>query len=74
VPPTWLSKIRITTLPESNDQGSWFGIRVEHAGFVDDPKLYDMAREFHDTIVAGMAKADYHDAEADDSTDEEEKF
>ena len=74
VPPTWLSKIRITTLPESNDQGSWFGIRVEHAGFVDDPKLYDMARDFYATIVAGMAKADYHDAELNDSTDEEEKF
>jgi hypothetical protein len=60
-PPTWMSKIHITTVAESNDQGSWHGVRVEHAGFIDSAEVYEAGKIFHDMIVAGQAKADYHD-------------
>lgn len=73
-PPTWLSKIRITTVPESNNQGSWFGVRVEHAGYLDDAATYDLGRDFHNIISEGKAKVDYHDAELDDSNTGEDKF
>ena len=73
-PPTWLSKIRITTVPESNSQGSWHGIRVEHAGFIDDPELYELGRKFHDAIVAGSVKVDYHSEEEPKDAGSEEAF
>lgn len=58
-PPTWMSKIRITTVAESNDQGSWNGIRVEHAGLIDSVELYDAGKAFHDIIVGGGGRVDY---------------
>lgn len=62
-PPTWFSKIRITTAQESNEQGSWHGIRVEHAGFIEDAATYELGKAFHDTISEGKAKASYDEDE-----------
>ena len=65
-PPTWMNRIRITTVQESNDQGSWHGIRVEPDGFIDDEATYTMGKNFHDLIAEGGARANY--AEADDGS------
>lgn len=72
-PPTWMNKIRITTVAESNDQGSWFGIRVEHAGFIDDAETYEAGKSFHAVIAEGRAKADYK-AEEDHEAVDPDKF
>lgn len=48
---------RVTTVPESNDQGSWFGWKVEHYGPVTDIKLYNAAKEFRDAVIKGRAQA-----------------
>jgi hypothetical protein len=58
-PPTWMNKIRLKTVPESNDQGSWFGIKVENEGFIKDPELYKLGKEFHETVTEGQAKVVY---------------
>lgn len=63
-PPTWANKIRITTVPESNDQGSWHGVKFESAGFVTDADLYKAGKEFHAAIASGEAKVNYAEAEA----------
>lgn len=58
-PPTWASKIRLTTTHESNDKGSWYGIRVELDGFLSDADLYASAKEFNAAIMEGAARAAY---------------
>jgi hypothetical protein len=60
-PPTWMNKIRITTVQESNDEGSWWGVRVEHAGFVDSRELYEAGKAFYNIIGEGKARAEYHE-------------
>jgi hypothetical protein len=75
-PPTWMSKIRITVpqQQESNDKGSWYGIRVEHAGLIDDEALYEMGRNFHDVIVAGAMKVDYRGMDDEAAQADGDKF
>jgi len=68
-PPTWMNKIRITTLPESNDLGNWNGIRVEHEGFIDDEVTYDAGKAFHDIIAAGKAHVNYADLDNEEPSD-----
>lgn len=58
-PPTWLNRIRITTLPESNDQGSWHGIKFAQEGFIDSAELYAAGKALHESIAGGKVKADY---------------
>jgi hypothetical protein len=77
-PPTWLSKIRLTTVTETNDKGSWYGIKMEAAGFVDSKEIYNAGKAFHDIIASGVAKVDYHAEEAAGGsaaeTDDDGKF
>lgn len=75
-PPSWLSKIRITVPAEqeSNEQGSWYGYRVEHAGFIDDEAIYDAGKAFHDIIAAGQARVNYAEAGDDAEAAGQGKF
>lgn len=66
-PPTWGSKIHLSTVPESNDKGSWHGIKAQLDGFLDDEDLYNAAKEFNRAIMAGSTRAAYESTnEADD--------
>lgn len=71
-PPTWMNKIKMTTVLESNDQGSWYGVRFEADGFIDSADLYNAGKAFHEQIAAGEAGANY--AEADGVKTESDKF
>ena len=69
-PPTWMNQIRMTTVLESNDQGSWYGVKFSAEGFIEDPSLYAAGKLFHDAIAAGELKVNYQaDAEGAESTD-----
>lgn len=48
---------RITTVPESNDKGSWFGVKIEQEGIVTNPGLFKAAMEFRDAVKSGSAQA-----------------
>ena len=61
-PPTWMNQVHITTVLESNDQGSWYGVKFELAGFVESKDLYDAGKAFHEAISAGEAKANFAEA------------
>ncbi len=50
-------KYRLTTVPESNDKGSWFGLKVELEGLVEDAAEYNEAAKFRQAIRSGTAKA-----------------
>jgi hypothetical protein len=63
-PPTFASVVHATTLPESNDKGNWFGIRMELLRFVDREEVYVAARAFRDSVTRGTVEVRYEDAEA----------
>lgn len=65
-PPTWISKIRLTTVIESNDKGSWYGLKMVPEGFIANQELYNAGKAFHSLIADGGAKVDY--AAADEAS------
>jgi len=58
-PPTWMNQIKIIPVLESNDQGSWYGVRFEPAGYINSEELYQAGKAFHAAIAAGEAKVTY---------------
>lgn len=66
MPPTYASLVRATTVPESNDKGTWHGIRFELNGTLDvgdgsgkDMPIYLAARAFHQTVSKGGVEVKY---------------
>lgn len=58
-PPTFASIVRITTVPESNDQGNWFGVRFAIEKRVESKAVYDAAKEFYKMVMAGAVSANH---------------
>ena len=59
-PPMFASKWLVTTVPESNEKGSWYGWKFEHAGYLKGPQdpTFIAARDFHKAVSSGEVKAD----------------
>lgn len=59
-PPVFASRWEISTVPESNDKGSWFGWKFDHAGYLAGPTdpTFTAAMEFHKSVTSGLVKAD----------------
>jgi len=72
-PPTWVNRIKITTVPESNEKGSWHGVKVELDGFIDSQDTYNIARSLHEIIAKGAATVNY-DSVAPKGEGEDDKF
>jgi hypothetical protein len=66
-PPMFSHSYKLTTVPEQNDQGSWYGWKIESVGQVNDPGLYSAAKSFRDAVKSGEAKpsAPVQQAQAD---------
>lgn len=60
-PPTFSNFVHVTTLGESNDKGSWFGVKFELAGSVDRAELYAAAKAFHANVSKGVVDVKYED-------------
>lgn len=63
-PAMYYGTYRVTSVPESNDQGNWFGVRVKPEGYTlklsgeyDGKELYLRARDFRQQIESGLVKA-----------------
>jgi hypothetical protein len=71
-PASWASCIRVTTVPESNDKGNWYGVRFEFEGELLSPssELYKAGREFNQLVAAGKAQAKYDDLEGHEAGNE----
>jgi hypothetical protein len=63
-PPMFSHVYRLTTVPESNDKGSWFGWKVELVGPVEDANVYQAAKKFRDAIKQGELKENHAAAAA----------
>ena len=68
-PPTWLSRVHLTTVPESNDAGSWYGLKVELDGFVTDSELYAYGKAFHEAVAGDSVEYDAAQHEAASAAD-----
>lgn len=64
-PAMFSHQYRITTVPESNDKGSWFGLKVETLGPVQSAELYQAAKAFRDAVSSGEVKEAMPHAEVD---------
>lgn len=53
-PPLFSHYYLLSSVPESNAQGSWYGWKVEIGGRVDDPKLIEQSRSVVDQIKKGQ--------------------
>jgi len=58
IAPMYSNILRISTVAESNDKGSWFGYRFAIAGKVTDEAEYIEAKSFAHAIKSGMAKVE----------------
>ena len=56
-PPVFATMWRLTSVEETNDQGSWSNWAVEKVGTVENRDLFLEAKAFRDSIVAGEVKA-----------------
>jgi hypothetical protein len=68
-PASWASCVRVTTVPESNDKGNWYGVRFEFEGELLPPSsdVYKAGREFNQLVGAGKAQVKYDDMNHDDA-------
>lgn len=63
-PATWASVVRMTTIAESNEKGSWSGVLFAVAGRNDDAAAYALAREFNALVASGAQQANFESAAA----------
>ena len=55
--PMFSQRYKLSTVGESNDKGSWAGIKIEHVGQVTSVEEYKAAKQFREMVRAGTAKA-----------------
>lgn len=70
-PPTFASVYKLTTIPESNDKGTWYGWRFERVGR-SSKQHFDQAHAFYKTVKRGDVEAKYeapHSAESGGQAD-----
>jgi len=58
IAPMYSNVLRISTVAESNDKGSWFGYRFAVLGKVTDEAEYLEAKSFAHAVKSGMAKVE----------------
>lgn len=55
--PMFSQQYKLTTVPESNDKGSWFGVKFEHIGSITSAEIYQAAKDFRNMVRSGAVKA-----------------
>lgn len=55
--PMFSQTYKLSTVPETNDKGSWFGIKVDHIGSITSAEIYNAAKEFRNMVRGGAVKA-----------------
>lgn len=73
-PASYASVFRVTSVPESNDQGSWSGVEFERVGFVQDSATYQLAKAFCKLVDGGRATVNFASADLDEGGGERERF
>jgi hypothetical protein len=58
IAPMYSNVYKVTTVPESNDKGSWFGYDFALVGKVTDEGEYTEAKNFNHAVKSGMTKVE----------------
>lgn len=64
-PAMYSYRYRLTTVPEENKKGKFYGWRITFAegeaekSIMTDPALYEACRQFHDAVSEGKVRPDY---------------
>lgn len=58
-PPTYANMVRLTTVGQSNDKGSWSVMQFAIEGMVTDVNLFNEAREFYNAVSKGEVVVDH---------------
>jgi hypothetical protein len=66
-PPMYSHVYKLTTGPESNNDGDWYGWKIENVGPVPSAELYTMAKDFSEKVRAGQVQAKYEEPDAEGS-------
>lgn len=64
-PASFANQVRVTTVPEKNDDGSWHGVRFELEGRVESPSIYGQAKAFYETVKKGIVEVRYEEQQDD---------
>ena len=67
-------KYKLTTIPKSNDKGSWFVPNVELVGIVEDAAEYRAAVDFRNAVRSGAAQVKHDQAGGAYETEGEAQF
>lgn len=74
-PATYQSIIKMTTVPEKNDQGTWYGVQFEVVEQFDDPEdpMFLAAEQFKEAVKSGVVgvKHGAEDGDGDGDNDNE---
>lgn len=54
--PTFAHIYKLTTIPESNDQGNWYGWKIEYVGPATEQEHIDAAVQFYEALQLGQMK------------------
>lgn len=67
-PATYQSIIKLTTVPEKNDQGTWYGANFEIIDQFDDPEdpIFLAAEQFKEAVKTGIVGAKHGAEEGDE--------
>lgn len=71
-PASYATAWKLTTQPEQNEKGNWFGWVIEGVGMVSDPDLYSTVREFAHRVRRGEVEVKYRDDAVGDGDEIEE--
>lgn len=63
IAPMFSQRYKLTAVGESNDKGSWAGIKIEHLGPVQTVEEYTAAKQFREMVRSGSAKSAMMDAD-----------
>jgi len=66
-PPSYSHLYRLTTIEEGNDFGKWFGIEIEKEKMLENRNLFNMAKEFADSVTKGEKIAVPEEIEGEDN-------
>lgn len=69
--PMMSRKYKLTTTPESNDKGSWFGYHTELVGIVEDSAEYNEANAFRNAVRGGTAAPKYEGSAEEGASDDQ---
>lgn len=60
---SYASVVRMTTLPEQNEKGTWHGVKFERVGWNQRKELYAAGKAFHEAVKRGAVEAKYEETD-----------